>query len=75
MEERVEHQLLCEEEAAAFLRMSPRTLQGWRYRGIGPAFVRRGVRGVGYLRADLDGWLRARRHRSTSEYEQSGGPS
>lgn len=65
--------LLREREAATFLRVSPRTLQGWRYRGGGPAFVRRGIRGVAYLRADLEDWLVKRRYYSTSEYREVAG--
>lgn len=32
-------ELLTEKEAAAFLKLSPRTLQSWRYAKKGPQFV------------------------------------
>jgi hypothetical protein len=54
-----EHEaLLTEVDAADFLRMSMRTLQAWRCRGQGPAFVRAG-RAIRYRRADLAAWIDA----------------
>jgi len=47
------------EEAAEHLLVSPRTLEGWRHAGKGPAFVRlAGTRSrVLYRKVDLDTWL------------------
>ncbi len=58
--------LLTENEAARRLRLSPRTLQGFRVRGGGPSFVKLGRR-VLYRAADLDAYVEAQRWRSTSE--------
>jgi Helix-turn-helix domain len=44
--------LLTEVQAADLLRLSVRTLQAWRTRAFGPAFVRAG-RAVRYRRRDL----------------------
>jgi Helix-turn-helix domain len=48
--------LLTEAEAADFLRLSVRTLQAWRLRIAGPAFVQVG-RAVRYRRRDLIAWI------------------
>jgi hypothetical protein len=50
--------LLTEAEAADFLRLSVRTLQAWRIRIAGPAFVHVG-RAVRYRRRDLITWIEA----------------
>lgn len=44
--------LLTETQAARILRVSPRTLQGWRHRGGGPPYVKLGA-AVRYRRDDL----------------------
>ena len=44
------------DEAAAFLRISPRTLGSWRSRGMGPTYVKVGRRVV-YLQRDIVAWL------------------
>lgn len=54
--------LLDEREAAQALHISPRLLRQMRSQGTGPAHVRLSPRIVGYMLADLDAWLRARRH-------------
>ena len=48
--------VLKAEEAAKFLKLSPRTLEKWRSEGTGPAVVRMGRR-VAYARRDLVRWL------------------
>ena len=53
-------------EAAAFLGLSPRTLDRYRVNGDGPAFHKFGSR-VRYARADLEAWASARRRTSTSD--------
>jgi hypothetical protein len=50
--------LLTEVEASDFLRLSVRTLQAWRLRVTGPAFVQVG-RAVRYRRRDLIKWIEA----------------
>ena len=50
--------LLTEAEAADFLKLSVRTLQAWRLRVAGPAFVRVG-RAIRYRRRDLIRWIEA----------------
>ena len=52
-------------EAAEYLRVSPRTLQGWRLEKRGPAFVRLG-RKVLYLQSDLDDFLLKNRNGGAS---------
>ncbi len=53
-------------EAAAWLSLSPRTLDRYRVSGDGPAFHRFGGR-VRYAVADLEEWASARRRASTSD--------
>jgi predicted DNA-binding transcriptional regulator AlpA len=50
--------LLGEVRAAELLCLSQRTLQAWRAKGGGPAFVRAG-RAVRYRRRDLIAWIEA----------------
>jgi integrase len=48
--------VLTAEEAAKFLKLSPRTLEKWRSEGLGPLVLRMGRR-VAYARRDLVRWL------------------
>lgn len=48
--------LLSEVQASDLLFLSVRTLQTWRSKGCGPAFVRAG-RAVRYRRCDLVAWI------------------
>ncbi len=48
--------VLTADEAARFLKLSPRTLEKWRSEGSGPPVVRMGRR-VAYARGDLVRWL------------------
>ncbi|WP_173401544.1 helix-turn-helix transcriptional regulator [Bradyrhizobium cosmicum] len=50
--------LLTEVQAADFIGLSIRTLQTWRTKAFGPAFVRAG-RSVRYRRSDLMHWIEA----------------
>ena len=59
--------LLSNNEAAAYLGLSIRTLPGLRRRGGGPPYIKLGGRKVGYLKRDLDAWLESRRRLSTSD--------
>jgi hypothetical protein len=65
-------QLYDERQAARLLRVSRRTLQGWRLKGGGPLFVRLGPRCIRYRRADLQDFMVERTARSTSEYDPAG---
>lgn len=58
--------LLTTAEAAAHLRLSPRTLQAWRLRGGGPRYRKLGDR-VLYTAHDLDVWVEAQGRVSTSD--------
>ena len=53
-------------EAAAWLGLSPKTLERYRVSGEGPDFHKLGAR-VRYLLEDLEAWASARRWTSTSE--------
>jgi predicted DNA-binding transcriptional regulator AlpA len=57
---------LTERTAAALLDVSERTLQGWRWRGGGPPFVKLG-RAVRYPPIELRAWLDGQRRTSTSD--------
>lgn len=46
-------------EAAAYLGLSPRSLEFWRYKGKGPRYSRLG-RSVVYAVSDLEDFARAR---------------
>ena len=52
--------------AAAFLGLSPRTLDRYRVSGEGPVFHKFGS-SVRYARSDLQSWAEARRRSSTSD--------
>ena len=65
-DERAEENYLNTREAAAWLGLSPRTLEHYRVSGEGPDFHKSGAR-VRYLLEDLDKWASARRWTSTSE--------
>lgn len=58
--------ILRTEAAAEYVGLSISTLAHLRVKGGGPTFVKIGRRCVGYLRTDLDEWLRSRRKTSTS---------
>lgn len=53
-------------EAAAFLRLAPRTLDNMRQRGTGPLYHKHGGR-VRYHRDDLIAWANQSRRRTTTE--------
>jgi hypothetical protein len=53
--------MLAPREAAAFLSLTPRTLEAWRNRGEGPPHYRPSVNRVRYRRADLIAWMNAHR--------------
>jgi predicted DNA-binding transcriptional regulator AlpA len=57
--------LLTERQAGERLAISHRTLQQWRVRGNGPAFLKLG-NAVRYDADALDAWVSDQVHRSTS---------
>ena len=65
--------LLTTEEAARYLRLSARTLERYRVTGEGPRFLKIGRR-VLYRQSDLDGWLKNKSRRSTSDPGPGPGP-
>ena len=58
-------------EAAAFLGLSPRTLDRYRVTRAGPAFHKFGTR-IRYARADLENWAAERHRTSTSDDGRDG---
>jgi hypothetical protein len=58
--------LLTTIQAASFLNVSPRTLEGLRHRGGGPNF-RKLSKCVRYEVADLEKWVEQSRRTSTSD--------
>jgi predicted DNA-binding transcriptional regulator AlpA len=59
-------------EAAAFLNLSPRTLEKMRVEGSGPRFHKFGSR-VRYAVVDLERWANARAYDSTSDASSGSG--
>ncbi len=55
---RVETPWLTTDEAATYLRRSPRTLANWRFEKRGPPWHCTGAGGVVYHRDELDTWQR-----------------
>ena len=69
------HGLINEREAAKFLHLTVRTLQGLRQRGGGAKFIRLSSRCVRYRRIDLRNWVEARLRSSTSDPGPEGATS
>mgnify|MGYP001298182420 CR=1 FL=1 len=63
--------LIDEGEAARFLDVSIRHVQGLRYKGGGPRFVKLG-RIVRYRRQDLNAWSEAQLRQSTADTGRGG---
>jgi predicted DNA-binding transcriptional regulator AlpA len=63
--------LLTVKEAAARTGLSASTLNKMRMTGAGPKFIRLGKRRVAYAVEDLNHWLEANTHASTTEYVAS----
>jgi hypothetical protein len=49
--------VLTPAEAAAYLNIKASTLKSWRAKGVGPVFVKRAARLIGYTPAALDAYL------------------
>lgn len=69
-QEQLPFRYLTNEEAAAFLRLSPRTLEKHRVLGGGPRFRKFGRR-VLYAIEDLERWADARAYEMTSDPDYS----
>jgi hypothetical protein len=50
-------EIMSEQEAAAYLRVTTSGLRKWRVRRIGPPFVRFGRRLIRYRKADIINWI------------------
>ena len=61
------HSLVDEKVAAAFLDLTPRTMQAYRQRGGGPKFIVLSSRCIRYRRIDLKAWADARIRTSTAD--------
>jgi predicted DNA-binding transcriptional regulator AlpA len=59
--------LLTEADAAAYLSLTRRALQAWRYQGRGPRYVKISARAVRYRPEDLESWIETRLRSSTSD--------
>ena len=59
---------LTQDEAAEYVRLSPRTLERHRVHGTGPRFTKAGRR-VLYKTENLEAWMEARTFGSTSEVD------
>lgn len=63
--------LLDNEQTATLLGIRPNTLEIWRHRGKGPAFIKLGTNPsspVRYQRSRVMAWIDANTHVSTSSY-------
>jgi hypothetical protein len=58
------------EQAAATLRLKPKTLHNWRSQGRGPTFVKLGSR-VFYPTHDLEAYVAANRHEPATQATQA----
>ena len=59
--------LLRPSEVAFKLDVSLRTLEGWRLRGGGPAWIQISARACRYRNRILEAWITARTRKSTSD--------
>lgn len=63
--------LLNTRAAAAYLGLSPKTIERFRSEGTGPAYVKAGPgrrAAVRYRRADLDAWIESQTFTSTAAH-------
>lgn len=63
--------LLTQSEVADLLCVSQRTLEGWRFRGHGPAFIQISPRCIRYRTSDVMAFVERKRHLHTSQYNSS----
>ena len=55
---KIVRELLTEEQVAKQVGFSARTLRNWRIKGVGPHWMRIGLRRVYYRPMDVDRWLK-----------------
>jgi predicted DNA-binding transcriptional regulator AlpA len=70
-------ELLDNEQTAALLGIKPNTLEIWRYKGRGPAFLKLGdtpQAPVRYRRSEVTEWLARRSFASTSAFTSDARP-
>jgi predicted DNA-binding transcriptional regulator AlpA len=67
-QQQIAEPLLTEKQAAAYLNMAVKTLQNWRWRGVGPRYVKIGDL-VRYRKADLDEFVLSNLRTSTSDVD------
>jgi predicted DNA-binding transcriptional regulator AlpA len=63
----MDDRLVNERDAAEYLALSVKTMQGYRTRGGGPVYLKLGSRTVRYRKSDLDAWTS--RFANTAEYD------
>ena len=56
--------LMSADELAAYLGQSPNTLKDWRYRGVGPRWLKVG-KWVKYDPRDVDKWLEGQKRKAS----------
>ena len=66
-----DHALLNEEQAAAFIGVTRRAMQGWRLSGRGPQYIKISSRCIRYRKRELVTWSENRLQTSTSEEGQA----
>jgi predicted DNA-binding transcriptional regulator AlpA len=59
--------LLTPPETAEYIRLTERALEDWRYRGVGPRFIRLSGRAIRYRLSDIEAWLADCERTSTSD--------
>lgn len=57
-------ELLTPEQAAEYLALSTSTLANWRWKTVGPPFVKIGKRAVRYDRSQLEAWAQSQKAES-----------
>lgn len=63
---RTNYEMVTTEQAAAMLNLKKNTLELWRLRGTGPAYVKLG-RAVRYRLSDLESYIESQVRHNTSE--------
>ena len=62
--------LMTEQQAADYLGVSDRSLQGWRSDGKGPPFTKLSKRCIRYRQSYIDEWIEERTFTNTSQYPE-----
>jgi len=63
---RSDQSILDTNDAAALIGVSPRTLEDWRWRGVGPPFYKLGARMVRYKADDLMNFVLGSKQQNTA---------